>query len=103
MIAVCFARHGMREGHLELVQSLQQQALALVLQVVERGLGGDQVWVTNDWANKETIIANLAITWHLLRLRVNWSILFASFINAYVDSNIRNLKLPVMTVVFDIA
>ncbi len=48
MIAICFARHRMREGHLELVQSLQQQPLALVLQVVERGLGGNQVGVAND-------------------------------------------------------
>ena len=70
MIAVGFARNGMRKSHLQFVQGLEEQPLALVLQVVERSFGGDQVRVPNDGTNEETVVADFTVTRHLKKVLV---------------------------------
>ena len=70
MIAVSLARNGMRKSHLQFVQGLEEQPLALVLQVVEGSFGGDQVRVPDDRTNEETVVADFTVTRHLKKVLV---------------------------------
>ena len=65
VVAVGLLGHRVRESHLELVQSLEQQTLAFVLEVFEGSLGGDEVRVPDDGADEEAEVANFAIACHL--------------------------------------
>lgn len=56
MIAIGLPRVWMREGDLQLVHRLQEHPLALILQILERSLLGDQIRMSDDRPDEEPII-----------------------------------------------
>ena len=55
VVALRLLGHGVRVGDLQLVEGLQQEALALVLEVLERRLGGHQIGVPDDGPEESKI------------------------------------------------
>ena len=64
VVALGLLGHGVRVRHLELVERLEQEPLALVLEVLEGGLGGDEVGVPNDGPDEEPVVADLSASIH---------------------------------------
>ena len=64
VVALGLLGHGVSVRHLQLIEGLEQEPLALVLEVLEGGLGGDEVGVADDGPDKEPVVADLSASIH---------------------------------------
>ena len=59
VVALGLLGHWVGVGHLKLVERLQQEPLALVLEVLKGGLGRDEVGMPNDGPDEEPVVRDL--------------------------------------------